>query len=167
MNRIRLFDKEKQEFEDLYSRVKVQYPSFTKPEFTRELRGSRCAGQAHYRTWKIKINREIHREQFTETLYHEMMHLLSFHLYKEPGHSDMWKYLMLQFGQVPKRTHSFDLIGERETKVKSNVVYCACEKHVVSDIVYKRMKQGREYKCGICKKPLHLSKENITVTPEK
>lgn len=127
-----------------------------------DLKG-RVAGQARFGTdvREIRINTLFLKNNFDEilsqTLYHEVAHLISFERYgirNGGGHGRGWKRVMREMGKRPERLHNYDTSNIYEKKL-----YCKCRTHPVSTRMYNNIaKRNEKRKCIHCKTHVQLDK---------
>jgi SprT protein len=133
------------------------------PEMAKEIslrftnRMTRTGGTATYKSNLIKISIPywIHatEEERTNTIYHEICHLLAKnkYSYKIKPHGWEWRDLMRKCGQMPSRTHKVDT-GFASRSRGLILVSCNCSEGCrVGPTVYKRIKLGVGYRCKRCK----------------
>ncbi len=123
------------------------------PRLRFDLRG-RCAGQARYQDWVIRLNPVLmqgHGDRFIEeTVPHELAHLMAFrcHGAQIRPHGREWR-AMLEWLQRPVRvSHDYEVSPSR--RLKRYVYRCDCRLHELSSIRHRRAEQGTPYQCRMC-----------------
>lgn len=86
-------------------------------------------------------------EQKENHVKHETSHLIAWTKFGAvPAHGDQWKFIMLQAGQIPTRTHNV-----KSTKKTLNVICTGCKTTIsIGSIRFRRMKNGKNYLCTKC-----------------
>ena len=145
--------------EELRLKAQELYSVNIEPSVSFDLRGQ-SAGQANYRTNRIRLNRQLLEKYTTEfvvqTVPHEFAHLVAHKKFgrriKPHGHE--WRSVMIALGAKPSRTHNFAVSPTR--KLRRYMFQCNChdKKHELTSIRYNRIKRGVIYYCPACKRPL-------------
>ena len=145
--------------EELRLKAQELYSVNIEPSVSFDLRGQ-SAGQANYRTNRIRLNRQLLEKYTTEfvvqTVPHEFAHLVA---HKKFGrrikpHGNEWRSVMIALGAKPSRTHNFAVSPTR--KLRRYMFQCNChdKKHELTSIRYNRIRRGVIYYCPACKRPL-------------
>ena len=145
--------------EELRLKAQELYSVNIEPSVSFDLRGQ-SAGQASYRTNRIRLNRQLLEKYTTEfvvqTVPHEFAHLVAHKKFgrriKPHGHE--WRSVMIALGAKPSRTHNFAVSPTR--KLRRYMFQCNChdKKHELTSIRYNRIRRGVIYYCPACKRPL-------------
>lgn len=130
---------------DFYvERVRMIWPNinYQRPTVRYDLRGT-TAGYAYYATNIVKFNPILLHENTddfkTDTIPHEIAHVVSFKLYglAGKGHGPNWKHVMRRLGVTPTRCHSLDVTNSKVRHVSKTAIYCtSCGNHI-SDVTAK------------------------------
>ena len=90
----------------------------------------------------------------TDTLAHELAHLLVWHLYPRrrlAPHGPLWRHIMQSwFGVEPQRTHNFETSQVRSRRQRRWCYRCDCSEHALTTTRHKRIQQGAQYRCRQC-----------------
>ena len=145
--------------EELRLKAQELYSVNIEPSVSFDL-GGQSAGQANYRTNRIRLNRQLLEKYTTEfvvqTVPHEFAHLVAHKKFgrriKPHGHE--WRSVMIALGAKPSRTHNFAVSPTR--KLRRYMFQCNChdKKHELTSIRYNRIRRGVIYYCPACKRPL-------------
>ncbi|MCK5641679.1 MAG: SprT-like domain-containing protein [Gammaproteobacteria bacterium] len=121
------------------------------------------AGQAKYiyatRKCTIRLNMGFIKHNFDEmlsqTFPHEVAHVMAVIKYGRAakGHGAHWKEMMAKLGKRPDRLHRMDCSAVYEHKV-----YCDCQTHPVSKIMWNKVNRGAQRTCRKCN-------GGVTITP--
>jgi len=127
---------------------------------------SGTAGMAYPTLWKVVYAItlfEQNEERFlNRTVPHEIAHLVTHKIYPKAkqAHGPEWRYVMHVLGVTDNsRCHSYDTSSvkkRRSPRAKPNRVYCGCGSKFVTDTIYRRMIEGRGYRCTTCDKRLAI-----------
>ena len=136
---------------------------FNRPLFMPTISFDLCgttAGKAYFAKRHIQLNAVLLSENLedfeSDTIPHELSHLLVLHLYGTPGgHGAEWKAVMRKLGVAPERTHSFDTSNARKGSPPTSY-RCGCMKHALSSRRHNKVLRGRHYACGKCGQRLTL-----------
>jgi SprT protein len=136
-----------------------QENTWEKPTFSIKLRGT-TAGRAHLRLNHIKINpilfKENREKMLSQTIPHEIAHLVAYRVFNDTGHGKFWKHVMVQFGLKPDRCHSYDVSNARVRGRNTVTFKCKCKTWELTSIRankhHKHMAtKGRHfYTCRAC-----------------
>ena len=77
-------------------------------------RKSGVAGRAYLTKRKIKLNMHhlLHnKEDFNNTIIHEVAHIIAYEAFKDTGHGTAWKYICKKIGGSGKRCHSYSRVA--------------------------------------------------------
>lgn len=146
--------------------IKCNSPTlFDSIKLTFNHRFTRKMGFATYHTNAIELSGPLFQratdEQRTETIIHEVCHLISYHKFGSigRGHKDLWKQQMRICGYAnPQRCHNVnadDLVRGGGYKL----YFCTgCNKDIkIGPVVFKRIQtKQRSYFCIKCKTPINL-----------
>jgi predicted SprT family Zn-dependent metalloprotease len=109
------------------------------------------AGIAYYRDHRIALSKSLltDEERLRSTLVHEYAHLLAYerHGQKAANHGPYWQKAMTDLGEMPKRTHNYEV--ERNS-TRQRVSY-RCQKCGMEFIRSRRLSSRRRYyhlNCG-------------------
>ena len=115
-----------------------------------------AAGQACFRHTtqksKVRLNMGFAADNFDEligqTLPHEIAHILALIKYgrKGGGHGNAWKEMMEKLGKPADRLHKMD-----SSAIYTSKLYCDCQTHHVSKVMWGKVHRGSERKCKTCK----------------
>ncbi len=103
----------------------------------------------------IRLSRKLwdraSEEQKREVIIHEACHVIQRVRDMERGcrssaHGEHWKSLMRKCGVRPNRCHTVDRTG----LVKTYPVRCSCGVNSVGKTVYRRLREGTQYRCCKC-----------------
>lgn len=122
------------------------------------------AGIAYYRMDRIALSSRLITEEsrLRSTLVHEYAHLLAYHRHgqKAANHGPCWRQAMLDLGEVPRRTHNYEV--ERNT-ARQQVAY-QCQRCGVEFMRARRLPRRRKYvhsNCGGSLKLISITKTTI------
>jgi SprT protein len=103
---------------------------------------------------QILINPEFTEDMINNTIPHEVAHVVVRQTWPSAkGHGKEWKLMMYYLGLEAERCHSYDTVAarQRQKAPRPHVYYCNCdEPHRVTNILHRRMQQGRRYTCRKC-----------------
>lgn len=133
---------------------------FETPTVEFGLRGS-TSGRAYYLRNLILLNRQLFHENqnkfLTNTIPHELAHLISFTLYGQAGmgHKLHWKNVMRVLGVQASRCHCYQTTPARVVKRKFGYT-CSCQRvrHLTA-IKHNRILRGTNYICRICRTKIY------------
>jgi predicted SprT family Zn-dependent metalloprotease len=139
------------------------FPEFEMPAVTYDVSG-RCAGKACDYDYSIELNPVLlneNREVFiNRTVVHEFAHLVDGILHpwtrdtrrgrsKKSYHGRTWKWVMVQLGADPSRTHSYDISNAAtKTKHKYRYICTLCKKDIIHGPVKHKRQQSGESNYG-------------------
>jgi SprT protein len=138
-------------------REKLPKLAFQNPEVGFEVKG-RTAGLAYQNGKRVAFNTvlaEENRDEFDNTIIHELAHLVTFKLYPraKQNHGPEFKRVFVFLGGNGKRGHTYDVCNViNADKVKKRFVYkCNCQVHQLTSIRHNRIVSGKQtYSCGRC-----------------
>lgn len=151
--------------DSLLSELIRQFPLPSRPVLVwKGLRVS--AGIAYYRDNRIALSKVLltDEERVRSTLVHEYAHLLAYHRHgrKAANHGPHWQRAMLDLGEEPKRTHSYEV--ERNAPRQRVSYRCLkCGKEFVRS---RRLPRRRIYVHSNCGGSLRLISIEKTTIPE-
>lgn len=95
-------------------------------------------------------------EFLQQTVPHEVAHLLVWSLYghRARPHGREWQEVMIRFGLVPHRCHSFDTSVIPQRQYRRFTYHCRCQSHEITAIRHNRIRAGQHYICRRCGDPL-------------
>lgn len=103
---------------------------------------------------QILINPEFTEDMINNTIPHEIAHVVVRQTWPSAkGHGNEWKRMMYYLGLPAERCHSYDTVAarKRERAARPHVYYCKCDRpHMVTNILHRRIQQGRQYTCRTC-----------------
>lgn len=143
--------------------VNLYGPVIKPPILSYNLRGT-CAGLAVYLSNEVRLNPVLFRENpeffLSETIPHELAHLLAFKVYghKIKPHGAEWKSIMRSLGVAPKTTHSLDLSSVQ--RKRPTVSYrCACDQTTEIPVSrHQRVQRAKgRFVCKTCSKTMTLA----------
>jgi SprT protein len=115
------------------------------------------AGVAYYRAGVIGLSKLVLKtpEQLSTTLIHEYAHLLAYerHGRAGAGHGVLWKSVMIELGQDPRRTHNYEV---QRNQPRQEVGY-RCIRCGITVVRKRRLPKGRRYVHARCGGDLRLS----------
>lgn len=141
------------------ARVRFNNPLFM-PTISFDLTGT-TAGKAFLQSLHVQLNAVLLSENIasfeSDTIPHELAHLIVFHLKgSRGGHGPEWKSAMQRLGVDPSRTHNYDVTNSRTTKVISGYT-CGCGVLDVSPRLHERIRRGAQVTCRKCgQRPKYL-----------
>ena len=115
------------------------------------------AGRCFYETGVIDFNPKIDQEfLLTDTLPHELGHLIAYRLYKDHGHSDDWRRCCAMVGlKGAARCHDQPVVRSAQRRWEYT---CSCTTHEVATVTHNRIQKGKSYFCKNCKSILEYKK---------
>lgn len=123
-------------------------------ELTFDLRGA-SAGQVRYnyvsKIAKLRLNMGFLEHNFDailgQTLPHEIAHIMALVRYGRNGggHGKAWKEMMNLLGKPADRLHKMD-----KSTIYKDKIYCDCQTHPVSKIMWNKVARGQERRCVKC-----------------
>lgn len=137
---------------------------FERPTIAYDLTGAR-AGTATYDSRLLRFNLRLAIENqqafLDDTPGHEAAHLISYDLFGQrgAGHGSLWRSVMAQIGQKPKRCHSFEVKHNRIKYV------CACPErvHYLSTRMHNSILNGQLYNCRFCRRHLYEESKKASI----
>ena len=70
------------------------------------------AGRAWLGQWRIQLNEQLCKENtedfMSDTIPHEVAHLVAYKVFGDDGHGDGWRSVMRALGLNPSRCHDYD-----------------------------------------------------------
>ena len=138
-----------------------RYPDFPAP-LVAYFDGRRAAGLASPSAHRVSFNTTLLRENvasmLTETVAHEVAHLVVAHAFKQARkrprpHGREWQYVMRTlFGVEPARTHCYDMSNCNVRRQRRWIYRCDCREHAITTVLHKKIASGRStYRCACCK----------------
>jgi SprT protein len=152
--------------------------SFVLPTISFKLKG-KVAGKAYSKENLIKLNYEITNfsenteEQLTDTLYHELGHIIANFLFKDgqfgvlrdkygrklkrlKPHGEQWKLVMWMLDSNDSVTHNLKIKVNNKNKIE---YFCDCEdnSHWMTKNAHNKILRGARYTCRACKSFLHIN----------
>ena len=92
----------------------------------------------------------------TDTVPHEVGHLVAAIVHRERGHGYMWRRICRELGmREVTRCHQYDtsILPNRKT------AFCGCEGKTVSTRLFNAMRRGKRYRCKTCGQSILLEKK--------
>lgn len=133
-----------------------QLRDWKKPTLSFDLRGT-TAGTANLRNNHIRINPVLFdqnkQDYFSDTIPHEVAHLVAFIVFGDTGHGKDWKFTMTRFGCDPSRCHSYDVSSVKISKTITRFLYnCGCSNPIrLTKGQHSVLSQGKRCVCSRCK----------------
>ena len=114
----------------------------------------RIAGQASLLSWKLTFNPDYfthyHDRMLSQTVPHEVAHLVAYKIFGDRGHGRFWKMVMRHFGCDPDRCHDMSLEGVKCRKSKrTHTATCpTCgESLMITPYRVRQIESGRKIFC--------------------
>jgi SprT protein len=143
--------------------IREKFPriDFVTPEVGFEAKGT-TAGLAYRNGKRVAFNTilaEENRDEFDNTIIHELAHLVTYKVYPraKQNHGPEFKRVFVYLGGNGKRGHTYDVCSViNTTKVKKQFIYkCNCQVHTLTSIRHNRIVQGKQtYSCKHCRTKL-------------
>ena len=114
------------------------------------------AGKAQYSTHRVSFNiilAENNREDFDNTVIHELAHLVT--KMKFPAakqhHGPEFKFVFIRLGGNGKRGHTYDCSHVPKRKKTVHIYKCTCQIHQISSIRHNKiLRKMASYRCANC-----------------
>jgi SprT protein len=126
------------------------------------LKKGTTAGVAYLRANRISLNYVLLVENtdhfISQTLPHEIAHLIAWQVYNCGNHGRGWKNVMkLCFGLEPDRCHTYDTSNVKVSRkpVTKYLYKCVCTEYRVGIVVHRKIQSGLAYRCRKCKGDLY------------
>lgn len=145
--------------------LNLRSKGFIMPDIIWRDMGVRRAGYCDYTHNQIHLNTNYLKSKswkdfLEDTPLHELAHAISWQLYDETGHKEVWKSVSYSLGLRGNRCHKFsipEIENINKRRRKRYEATCPCMTHIITSVKYNRILNGKTtYVCVKCHGKLEI-----------